>query len=205
MAIEGTACTSVLAARDKLVHVFCDWELLSFLSVNTEIDDFSYTSGIIRISICFFLVSDLSEHLESVPQRAVWVQVHADWPQLVQLLLWSTDTQGESVYRQNTTVITVTSNTVIIKTIIIHRWQCDVRVVQMIIDHWIVPLGVAVGLWSHKRIWSEFHRCLHRGKIFSFIVKSEWLILLAAVLLTVNYYHCKNKSYRLFAMHKILK
>lgn len=45
----------------------------------------------------FVSVSDLSEHPAAVPQGAVWVQVHADWPQLVQLLLRSPNTQGESV------------------------------------------------------------------------------------------------------------
>lgn len=59
----------------------------------------------------FVSVSDLLQHPDVVPQGAVWVQVHADGPQLVQLLLRSTDTQGESSYRLNDTVTRVTSAT----------------------------------------------------------------------------------------------
>lgn len=32
-------------------------------------------------------------------------------------------------------------------------WHCSP-------DH----VGGTAGLWSHERIWSEFHRCLHRGE-----------------------------------------
>lgn len=29
---------------------------------------------------------------------------------------------------------------------------------------WPDHVGGTAGLWSHERIWSEFHRCLHRGE-----------------------------------------
>lgn len=97
----------------------------------------------------FVSVSDLWEHLDVVPPGAVWVQVHADWPQLVQLLLRPSDAQGESVYRLHPAIATVTAAA---------KWQYNGDIVD-------VSVGGAVGLWSHERIWSELHRCLHRGEI----------------------------------------
>lgn len=94
-----------------------------------------------------------------MPERAVWVQVHADWPKLVQLLLWPTNTQGESVYRKNTRVTSTT--------IINNNMALTVRIESNENVSWsvdCVSLGGTVGLWSHERIWSEFHRSLHRGK-----------------------------------------
>lgn len=61
------------------------------------------------LTYLFVSASDLLQHPDVVPQGAVWVQVHADRPQLVQLLLRPTDTQGESPYRLNNTVARVTS------------------------------------------------------------------------------------------------
>lgn len=43
-------------------------------------------------------LSDLWEYPEAVFEGAVWVQIHADGPQLVQLLLRPADTQGESAF-----------------------------------------------------------------------------------------------------------
>lgn len=63
----------------------------------------------IILEFFFVPVSDLPEHPAAVPQGAVWVQVHADRPQLVQLLLWPPNTQGECVCGPNAAVTMVTA------------------------------------------------------------------------------------------------
>lgn len=48
-------------------------------------------------SLPSLLLLDLWANLDLVPERDFWVQIHADWSELVQLLLWSTSSQGQSV------------------------------------------------------------------------------------------------------------
>lgn len=45
----------------------------------------------------------------------------------------------------------------------------EILVVEVITDR-LVSVGVAVGLWSHAWLRSEFHRRLHRGKFFKSVL-----------------------------------
>lgn len=50
-----------------------------------------------------FLLLDLWANPDFMPEGAFWVQVHADWSKLVQLLLWSTNPQGTFITKWITT------------------------------------------------------------------------------------------------------
>lgn len=51
---------------------------------------------VVLMSLCYFALSlsDLWANPNVVPEGAVWVQIHADWSKLVQLLLWPRSSQG---------------------------------------------------------------------------------------------------------------
>lgn len=141
---------------------------------------------------CFISVFfvDLREHPNAVPQGAVWVQVHADRPQLVQLFLRPTDAQGESgprLYHQAAAQANLGTGT----------------------DRFVLT-GVAVGLWSHKKFRSELHRRLHWGKFSQSITSRRMMarntlfdLIIALVSVNQNTFHCHFDSHCLFVFFNV--
>lgn len=64
-----------------------------------KITDTIYQLYLITAFCSFFfsslLPSDLWANLDFMLEGAVWVPIHADWSELVQLLLWSSNSQGQ--------------------------------------------------------------------------------------------------------------
>lgn len=128
---------------------------------------------LMRFSFYFFL-SDLWADSDLVLEGTLWVPVHADWSKLVQLFLWSWNSQGQS-----------TSQLLVMSGILYFLTS-------------LASPGGSAGLWCDTRFWQELHRQLHWGKktsttlfyLFLYFYVDKYLLFILTPML-----HCSLNLY----------
>lgn len=96
-------------------------------------NDFSLIIWLFLVSLVFFSLSDLWANPNPVPEGALWVQIHADWSKLVQLLFWPTSSQGQHISDHLTFLL-------------YSVFWCGTFFLGE-------SSGRTAGLWSHTRFW----------------------------------------------------
>lgn len=103
-------------------------------------------------------LSDLWANPNTVFKGTLWVPLHANWSQLVQLFLWSTDTPGEFIQ-----CVTSKCHS--------HLYFYDVSEIGYSSESHLVclvrlpPSGVTSGLWCYARLWRQLHWRVHWGNV----------------------------------------